>query len=85
MKNLKDKTNVEGIQSYTKMILDIIAIYLIGSMRANDKMPKDIKTYGYQPVKVENKAGDNASDADKARKTGKVNTISMLICPNIHY
>ena len=58
--------------TYAKMILDIAVVYIIAALKANGKIPKELKHFGYQQLREESKdpvAG--TGDAEQARKAAK--------------
>ncbi len=63
------------IASYTKMVMNLITAYLIGAMKANEKLGKDLRHYTYQMLPKEELKGDNA--AANTNKGPKMSTISM--------
>ncbi len=71
---MKLRLSEPGMLTYAKMVLDIPVIYVMAAMKANGKIPKEAKQFGYQQPKEETKEQSSGSDADQAKKTARVNS-----------
>lgn len=62
---MREKIKEPGIKCYLRMILNILSIYIIGSMQANQNLPKFLKHFGYEQKKEEQKMQGIQNNADK--------------------
>lgn len=42
---MREKLKENGIKNYTRLLMDIICIYILGIMKANGKLSKQLKEY----------------------------------------
>lgn len=75
---MRENLAQHGNMTYTKMVMDIAVVYILAAMKANGKVPKEVKNYGYQQaVREEGKDSAGTGDAEQAKKAAKtVNAIS---------
>eukprot|EP01022_Parablepharisma_sp_SALTPOND_P004330 TRINITY_DN120104_c0_g1_i1.p1 TRINITY_DN120104_c0_g1~~TRINITY_DN120104_c0_g1_i1.p1 ORF type:complete len:1287 (+),score=154.13 TRINITY_DN120104_c0_g1_i1:6286-10146(+) len=76
LKTIKETISKNEMLSYGRMVLHLITVYVVGSLNANDKLPKELKHFTYKVVKEEAKT--EGSDTDKAHKGSKMSTTSNI-------
>ena len=54
-----------GIKPYLRMVLNILSIYIFGSMQAKEHLPKSLKHFGYEQKKDEPKIQGIQNNVEK--------------------
>ena len=57
--SMKGRLKEDGVDSYVKMLIHLVGIYVLGSMQANNKLPRDVKQFP--------SAGGKSDDSDPSQ------------------
>jgi len=72
---VKEGLRRDEIVGYTRMIMNLITVYITAALKSNSKFAKDYKHFSYQLIKEEQKTDSTSTTTSKP----KLSTISILL------